>query len=175
MKLETSLSEEALSELTALARPSRRPVTPVEGRPYWRWRLHPPLSHYEFLVASAGGRMAGAVVMARAWYDGPSTIHAAHWLVRDETALCCLLRAMSEAYAGLEISLWANCFEAGEVAVARSLGFDPFVESRGTGMPQPAILLRSCGGETAADFVVDGIDLLDGTNWDFQMLSSDAL
>jgi hypothetical protein len=174
--LHPSLPEGVVSELAVLARPPRRPIAVRTASQYWQWRLRSPLSRYEFLAAYAGGNLAGALVMARAWYDPPAVIHAAQWLVRDETVLCCLFRAASDAYAGARISLWANSLDAGEMAVARSMGFVPPAEPRDTsGMPRPAVLLRSCGSDSADAFVVNGVDLLDGLNWDFQMLSSDAL
>ena len=173
--LDRVVSDDALRALVAAAPANRRPIAPVQNVEYWKWRLRCPISHYWFLTARARGDVLGIMVLARAWYY-QDVIYAAHWLVRDDAIFCCLLKAAPEAFPDAEVVLWENSLDASERECAKSLGFDKEAAPPGKQCPfKPGMLLVSTQDSPNDSYVCEGVDLLNGRNWQYYMLNSDAL
>lgn len=156
-----------LAELAA--RVSRGRVGHARDEAYFKWRFQSPFAGYRWLYARDQG-LEGYLVLGN--------VRGVPWRVRvldlqgtDGGVRSLLLERALRWGSFREVRIWWNRFPR---RVSGVLGEYGFTAAPDEGRRKSTHLIASTRHGAGDDFVIHGVDVLNGANWDPQMIHSDA-
>ncbi len=168
--LRISAAPASAAELAELAaRGGRGHVGHVRDEAYFSWRFQSPLAAYRWLYARGQG-LEGYLVLGN--------VRGLPWRVRildlqgtDGRVRSLLLERALRWGTFREVRIWWNRFP---MQVSKVLGQHGFTSAPDDGQRNSTHLIAATRPSADDDFVINGVDVLNGANWDPQMIHSDA-
>jgi len=151
----------------------RSGIRHVRDSEFFAWRFRNPRSSYRFLY-TGGDSLTGFLVLQNA--VGRSRVNIVEWSALDpEVSAALLAAAAAERNRFGDLRIWSRSLSASQMQLVHDHGFDtPAPSSEPTRLAGKAMVRPTGATSAPANWIVNGIDLADASNWDLRMASSDS-